>query len=119
VFTPWVPLMTADERRVYASIAGAVELREDIVRHAGDSLRRAARFHRAVGVVVLLVGILQVGQWLLPAPRAAWLDRQQAAMTLALGAIWLFAAANVWCCRQRAKDSRADFLEFVRRLPVG
>jgi len=111
--------MTANENVLYGPFVNHVELRQDIVRRAGITLTRARLLCSAVGILTILVSVLQIGELVAPAPWSDWSGRHAVAMTLIVGGGWLLAAVNVWSCRQRLGDSRANLLAYVSRLPIG
>jgi hypothetical protein len=110
--------MTAHEAVLYGSFAGHVELREDIVRRADVAMRRAASLRNIIGIVAILIGLLQLVKLFAPVPWLDWSSNHSAAIRFFLGGSWLLAAVNVWCCRQRFDDSRANLLAYVNHLPI-
>lgn len=110
--------MTVQERLLYSSFAGHVELREEILRHSGETLSRAVHMHNAIGIVALLIGTLRLLALFVAVPWLEWFSTHSVAITLGLLAAWLLAVTNVWCCRQRFDDSRAQLMDYVSHLPI-
>jgi len=109
--------MTSQNRLLYGPLAGRVELREDILRNAGDTLSRAVHLRNAIGIMTALFGVLRIAASVVPVHSLEWLVKHGLAITLSLMAAWLLAVVNVWSCRQRFDDSRSRLMEFVSQLP--
>src|SRR5262249_11764642 len=110
--------MTTHDRLLYGSFAGHIELREDMLRHAGDTLSRSIHLRNAIGIATALFGVSQFAAMIAPETWLGWLSSQRLAITCGLAAAWVLATANVWVCRQRFDDCRDRLMEYVSRLPT-
>jgi len=110
--------MTVHEMVLYGPLAGAVELRQDIVRRAGYTCGMAVKWRRMVVVFAGLAALAFVVSGLASPQASSWtLGHSWISFTI-VGSAWLLTSANVWLALQRLENAKSNLDGFVKHLPV-
>jgi len=108
----------AEERIFYESFVGHIELREGIIRRDVFVLERALFIRNAIGALAAIFAVLRLVDLSSEMRGLDWVTRHGAPISVGLVVSLLFASANIWFARERLKDSRADLVEYIGRLPI-